>query len=142
MFDKLTGIEARYEELDRLLADQATLNDYSKVTELAQERAAIEPIVEAFQRYRRATQELDDAKALTESETDEELRAMAQEEAQSLSSQITTLEEQLKTMLLPKDPRDDKNVIVEIRAGTGGDEAGLFAGDLLRMYTRYAENKR
>src|SRR5690348_13789762 len=116
MFDKLTGIEARYEELDRLLADPATLNDYSKVTELAQERAAVEPIVEAFRRYRRATQELDDAKALIESETDEDLRAMAQEESESLSSQITTLEEQLKTMLLPKDPRDDKNVIVEIRA--------------------------
>ncbi len=142
MFDKLTGIETRYEELDRLLADPATLNDYSKVTELAQERSNIEPIVEAFRRYRRAMQELDEAKALVDSETDEDLRTMAEDEAQTLASQITALEEQLKTMLLPKDPRDDKNVIVEIRAGTGGDEAGLFAGDLLRMYTRYAENKR
>jgi peptide chain release factor 1 len=141
MFDKLVGIEARYEELDRLLADPAVLNDYSKVTELAQERAGIEPIVQASREYRRAAHELDDARAMIEAETDSDLRAMAQEESHALEERLVDLEARLKTLLLPKDPRDDKNVIVEIRAGTGGDEAGLFAADLLRMYTRYAEEK-
>ncbi|MCC7448548.1 MAG: peptide chain release factor 1 [Anaerolineae bacterium] len=141
MFDKLVGIEARYEELDRLLVDPAILNDYSKVTELAQERAGIEPIVQASREYRRAARELDDARAMIEAETDNDLRTMAQEESQALAEKLVTLEDRLRTLLLPKDPRDDKNVIVEIRAGTGGDEAGLFAADLLRMYTRYAEEK-
>src|SRR6266852_2986170 len=141
MFDKLTGIEARYQEIDRLLTTPEILNDYAKVTELAQERAEIEPLVEGYRQYRKATQELDDARTLIESESDGELRTMAEEEARTLEQQIAELEGQLKTLLLPKDPRDDKNVIVEIRAGTGGDEAGLFAGDLLRMYTRYAEGK-
>jgi peptide chain release factor 1 len=142
MLDKLAGIEARYEELDRLLSDPANLADYSKVTEFAQERAAIEPIVEAYQRYSRVKQELEEAQALSTGETDVELRSMAEEEARSLTDQLTELEAQLTSLLLPKDPRDDKNVIMEIRAGTGGDEAGLFAGDLLRMYTRYADSKR
>src|SRR5450432_1707086 len=142
MLDKLAGIEARYEELDRLLSDPANLADYSKVTEFAQERAAIEPIVEAYQRYSRVKQELEEAQALSTGETDIELRSMAEEEARSLTDHLTELEAQLTSLLLPKDPRDDKNVIMEIRAGTGGDEAGLFAGDLLRMYTRYADSKR
>ncbi|MEP7284919.1 MAG: peptide chain release factor 1 [Chloroflexota bacterium] len=141
MFDKLAGIESRYEELDRLLADPAVSSDYAKVAELAQERAGIGPIVEAYRQYRRATQELEEAQTLIENEKDEELHALAEEESTSLKEQLTTLEGQLKTMLLPKDPRDDRNVIVEIRAGTGGDEAGLFAADLLRLYTRYAELK-
>src|SRR5262245_22243149 len=139
MFDKLTGIEARYEEVDRLLADPAVLNEYNKVTELAQERASLEPIVDAYRQYKKARQELDEARTLSEAESDAELRTLAEEETRTLSERIATLEEELKKLLLPKDPRDDKNVIVEIRAGTGGDEAGLFAGDLLRMYTRYAE---
>src|SRR5258705_319251 len=116
MFDKLTGIEARYEEVDRLLSDPAVLNDYSKVTELAQERSAIAPIVEAYKQYSRAQQELEEAQSLIESESDPDLRAMAEEEAVSLKAQITDLENRLKIMLVPKDPRDDKNVIVEIRA--------------------------
>ncbi|HLY28599.1 MAG TPA: peptide chain release factor 1 [Aggregatilineales bacterium] len=141
MFDKLAGLESRYVEVDRLLSDPETLNDYSKVTELAQERAAIEPIVEAYRKYLRATDELEGAQELVSAESDPELRAMADEETHALVTRIAELETQLKNLLLPKDPRDDRNVIVEIRAGTGGDEAGLFAGDLLRMYTRYAENK-
>src|SRR5712692_7929955 len=141
MFDKLTGIEARDQEIDRLLTAPEILNDYAKVTELAQERAEIEPVVEGYREYKKATHELDDARTLVESESDGELRTMAEEEAHTLEQRIAELEEELKTLLLPKDPRDDKNVIVEIRAGTGGDEAGLFAGDLLRMYTRYAEAK-
>jgi peptide chain release factor 1 len=141
MFDKLAGIEARYEELERLLADQATLSDYSKVTELAQERSTIEPIVQTYRDYTRVSRELGDARAMIEAETDNELREMAEEEVEQLATRRDDLEAQLKKLLVPKDPRDDKNVIVEIRAGTGGDEAGLFAADLLRMYTRYAENQ-
>ncbi len=141
MFDRLAGIEARYEELNQSLADQGTLADYSKIAEIAQERSRIEPIVETYRQYQRATNEFEQAKVLVEEEADPELREMAQEEVSTLGDKLTELEQQLKTLLLPKDPRDDKNVIVEIRAGTGGDEAGLFAADLLRMYTRYAETK-
>src|SRR5690242_19593004 len=106
MFDKLTELEARYEEVDRLLADPAVLNDYAKITELAQERSAIEPIVEAYRQYSRAQQELEEAQSLIESETDSDLRTMAEEEAVALTAQITELENQLKLMLVPKDPRD------------------------------------
>src|SRR5258708_2807179 len=142
MFDKLAGIEARYEELDRLLSDPANLSDYSKVTEFAQERAAMGQMAKTYRQYRRAKQELEEAQSLVGTETDPELGSMAEDEARRLTEQITELEAQLTSLLLPKDPRDDKNVIMEIRAGTGGDEAGLFAGDLLRMYTRYADSKR
>src|SRR5215813_8319088 len=141
MFDKLTGIEARYQEIDRLLSEPETLNDYTKVTELAQERAEIEPLVEGYREYQKVSRELGDARTLVENESDSELRAMAEEEAHTLEQRISELEERLKLLLVPKDPRDDKNVIVEIRAGTGGDEAGLFAADLLKMYMRYAEAK-
>ncbi len=143
MFDKLTGIEARYQELDRLLSDPDVLGgEYAKVSEYAQERSKIEPIVEGYRNYQRISDELDGARAMLESEPNPELREMAQEEATALETQLADLEKELTTLLLPKDPRDDKNVIVEIRAGTGGDEAGLFAADLLRMYLRYAENRR
>ena len=141
MFDKLDGIEARYQEIERSLADNAILSDYSKVAALAQERAELQPIVETYQQYRRAKQQRADAQSLFESERDAELRAMARDEMLSLDEQIERLEAELKRLLLPKDPRDEKNVILEIRAGTGGDEAGLFAADLLRMYMRYAESK-
>src|SRR5262245_33863421 len=113
MFDRLAGIESRYEELDHLLADPDTLSDYSKVAELAQERAAIEQNGEAYRQYLRASDELEDAQELVSAESDPELRAMAEEEAQSLSARMAELEGQLKTLLLPKDPRDDRNVIVE-----------------------------
>ncbi len=143
MFDKLAGIEARYQELDRLLSDPQILNgEYSKVTEYAQERSQIEPLVEGYHTYQRISGELDGARAMLESEANDELRAMAEEEIASLEAERSNLEQSLTSLLLPKDPRDDKNVIVEIRAGTGGDEAGLFAADLLRMYLRYAESRR
>jgi peptide chain release factor 1 len=142
MFDRLAGIETRYEELDQLLADPAVLSDHTRVTALAQERAEIEPVVQAYRDYTQTVQQLADARSMIEVEQDSELREMAHEEAQTLTGKLAELEEQLKNLLLPKDPRDEKDVIVEIRAGTGGDEAGLFAADLLRMYTRYAEAKR
>ncbi len=139
MLDKLAGIEARYEELERLMADPAVLADHTRVAELAQEKAELEDIVQAYRAYRRVTEQLEDARLLLEDETDDELRALAEVEIIELRAQEAELAAELKRMLLPKDPRDDRNVIMEIRAGTGGDEAALFAADLFRMYTRYAE---
>jgi peptide chain release factor 1 len=139
MLDKLVGIEARYDELERLMADPAVATDYEKVAEYAQERAGLTEIVEAYRAYQRQMQQLEDARQLAEAEDDPELRELAKSEVSELEASTAKLSEQLKTMLLPKDPRDDKNVIIEIRAGTGGDEAGIFAADLFRMYARYAE---
>ena len=142
MLDKLAGIETRYQELEQLISDPEVVADYTRVVEYSKERASLEDIVTAYRTYRDQMQELDDAREMLNDEEDPELLAMAEEEITSLRSSLDELEAQLTIMLLPKDPRDDKNVIVEIRAGAGGDEAGLFAADLFRMYTFYAENKR
>ncbi|HLV36488.1 MAG TPA: peptide chain release factor 1 [Spirillospora sp.] len=142
MLDKLAGIEARYEELERLISDPAVMVDYQKVVEYSKERASLEEIVHSFRTYKDQLQELEDARALLRDESDPELRELAEEEVATLKRSIEKLEEQLKIMLLPKDPRDDKNVIMEIRAGAGGDEAGLFVADLFRMYSYYAERQR
>jgi peptide chain release factor 1 len=141
MLEKLAGIEARYEELERLLADPAVSSDYARVAEYAQERASLADIVDAYRKYKRQLQQLADARALLDDESDDELRAMAETEVVELDASTSQLYEQLKVMLLPKDPRDEKNVIMEIRAGTGGEEAALFAADLFRMYARYAETR-
>jgi peptide chain release factor 1 len=142
MFDKLQSIEARYQEIEAIFGNNAPDGDFSKVVALAQERSEIEPIVEAYRQYRRVAEQHEDARKMVFEEKDPDLYAMAQEEMKTLGKQLEVLESELKAALLTKDPRDEKNVIVEIRAGTGGDEAGLFAGDLLRMYTRYAEARR
>jgi peptide chain release factor 1 len=136
MFDKLAGLEARYEELQNLMARHA--EDYARVSELARERSEIEPVVHKYREYKKVQDALGQARAML-SESDPELKALAESEAAVLAPQLGALEQELKSMLLPRDPRDDRNVIVEIRAGTGGDEAGLFAADLFRMYSRYAE---
>ncbi|HET7087911.1 MAG TPA: peptide chain release factor 1 [Anaerolineae bacterium] len=141
MLEKLAGIEARYDELSHLLADPVVTSDTNRLRTLGQERADLEPIVETFREYKSGRKELDDARALAADTNDDELLSMAQEEVERLETRVAQLESVLRSMLLPRDPRDDKNVIVEIRAGTGGDEAGLFAADLYRMYTRYAENR-
>lgn len=138
MLDKIVGIEERYKELNDLLIEVGT--DYQKATELSIERAEIEPIVTKAQEYRAKIQRLEEARELENSD-DEDLRQLAQSEIIELEPEITELERQLKSMLLPSDRRDNRNVIVEIRAGTGGDEAALFAADLFRMYTRYAERQ-
>ncbi len=140
MLQKLAGIEARYEELNTLLADPAVTSDYNNLRDFGQERADLQPIVDAFREYKSVQKELGDARSLAADTSDDDLLAMAQEEAAHLEERAARLESELRSMLLPKDPKDDRNVIVEIRAGTGGDEAGLFAADLYRMYTRYAEN--
>jgi len=141
MLEKLAGIEARYNELEQMMADPVIAQDYEKVAEYAQERAELEEIVNTYRSYKATEEELSGAHLILDQEDDEELREMAQDEVQRLETQLSELEEQLKQLLLPKDPRDERNVIVEIRAGAGGDEAGLFAADLYRMYTRYAEQR-
>jgi peptide chain release factor 1 len=140
MLEKLAGIEARYDELNTLLSDPSVTGDYNKLRDYGQERAELQPIADAFREYRDARKQLGDARTLAAETTDADLLAMAQEEVAQLEQRIADLEDTLRALLLPRDPRDEKNVIVEIRAGTGGDEAGLFAADLYRMYTRYAEN--
>ncbi len=139
MLEKLARIENHYEELNRLLVEAG--DDYQRAAELNKERAELEPLVEKIRAYRQAHKRLEDARNLLESETDDELRALAEQEIVELEAQIPALEAELKRMLLPKDPRDEKNVIMEIRAGAGGEEAALFAADLFRMYTRYAERQ-
>ncbi|WP_303773074.1 peptide chain release factor 1 [Anaerolinea thermophila] len=138
MLEKLIAIENRYEELNRLLEENA--DDYQKVIELSKERADLEPIVEKAQEYRTVLKQIEEARSLLES-GDEELRELAEADLETLVPRQEALEKELKTMLIPKDPRDERNVIVEIRAGTGGEEAALFAGDLFRMYSRYAEKR-
>ncbi len=141
MFDKLAGIERRYDELERLMADPHVAQDYEKVAQYAQERSELDDIVGAFRAYKQVEEELEGARLLLTEEQDEELRGLAWEEIERLEARLEELRERLKQLLLPKDPRDERSVIVEIRAGAGGDEAGLFAADLYRMYTRYAEGR-
>jgi peptide chain release factor 1 len=140
MLEKLSGIEERFEEINRQLMEVG--NDYQRAADLNKERTELEPLVEKAREYRSALKQLEDAKALLEAESDEEMRSLAGLEIAELNERIPGMETELKGMLVPKDPRDDKNVIVEIRAGTGGDEAALFAADLFRMYNRYAERQR
>ena len=140
LLEKLAGIESRYDELSQLMADPAVIADYNRLRETGQERNSLEPIVHTTHDYREALRHLDEARTLAASEGDEELKALAAEEVTHLENQIGQIESSIRNLLVPKDSRDDKNVIVEIRAGTGGDEAGIFAADLFRMYTRYAEN--
>ena len=139
MLNKLTGIEERYEEINQELMEVG--DDYQRAAELAKERSDLEHLVNKATEYRQALERLEEAQTLQDSE-DEELAELAAMEISELEDQIPGLEQAIKTMLLPKDPRDDRNVIVEIRAGAGGDEAGLFAAELYRMYSRYAENRR
>ncbi len=140
LLEKLAGIEKRYDELNNLMTDPAVIADYNRLRETGQERTGLEPIVHAYHDYREALRHLAEAQSLAASESDADLKTMAEEEVVQLQEQIVQMENNIKVLLVPKDPRDDKNVIVEIRAGTGGDEAGIFAADLFRMYSRYAEN--
>jgi peptide chain release factor 1 len=136
MLDKIVGIEERYEEINQLLLEVG--DDYHRATELSKERADIEPLVQKASEYRQVLNRLEEARQLLDGD-DHELKELAEVEVDELEPQKQRLEKEIKTMLLPKDPRDDRNVILEIRAGTGGDEAALFAADLFKMYTRYAE---
>jgi peptide chain release factor 1 len=141
MLEKLAAVEERYNELERLMADPVVAADYVQVAEYAQERAEIEPVVNAYRELERVQGELGDARALQEEESSPEMQELVADEIAALEAQEQELIEQIKLLLLPKDPRDERNVIVEIRAGAGGDEAGIFAADLYRLYTRYAEKR-
>lgn len=142
MLEKLAEVESRYDEIESLMGDPAIAVDFERVAELAKERSSLQAIVDAYRQYQKQRHDLDGARELLHSADDPEMRDMAQEEVAELEASSSQLLEALRMMLLPKDPRDGKNVIVEIRAGAGGDEAGIFAGDLMRLYTRYAESNR
>jgi peptide chain release factor 1 len=140
MLDKLSEVEKRYVELEKMMSDPQLLGQQREYSKLAKERAELEEIVHCFRDWRKVEQEIQGNRQLLE-ESDEAIRELAKEEIVSLRERKETLEERLKLLILPKDPNDAKNVIVEIRAGTGGDEAALFAAELFRMYTRYAESR-
>jgi peptide chain release factor 1 len=140
MLDKLAEVEKRYVELEAMMSDPQLLGHQREYSKLAKERAELEEIVHCFRDWRKVEQEIHDNRQLLE-EADEGIRELAKEEVASLRERKETLETRLKLLILPKDPNDAKNVIVEIRAGTGGDEAALFAAELYRMYARYAESR-
>ncbi|MFW6067996.1 MAG: peptide chain release factor 1 [Chloroflexota bacterium] len=141
MFDKIARIVQRYDDLERRMADPEVLADHMKISELAQERSDLQPLVESYRRHEQLMQELAETRDLLDMSEDPEMVSMAEEEIEHLEGEIDTLEHRMQRLLVPKDPRDEKNVFIEIRAGAGGDEAAIFAGDLLRMYTRYADSQ-
>ncbi|MCY3657540.1 MAG: peptide chain release factor 1 [Caldilineaceae bacterium] len=142
LLDQLRQVEERFEELSSQMADPAVAADYARLSVLAREHSRLKEVVDTYRLHRRTLRELEDSRALAADDEDPELAAMAAEEVAALEEQAVQQEEALKILLLPRDPQDDKDVIVEIRAGAGGDEAGLFCADLFRMYTRWAEDHR
>ncbi|UOQ45340.1 peptide chain release factor 1 [Halobacillus salinarum] len=142
MIERLQTLEDRYEKLNELLSDPEVISDTNKLREYSKEQSGLQETVTAYREYKEVTSELDDAKAmLDDGLDDDEMEDMVKEEIQELSERKKELEERLKVLMLPKDPNDDKNVIMEVRGAAGGDEAALFAGDLYRMYARYAESQ-
>ncbi len=139
MFERLKRIKARFEEITQLLSDPAVINNQDKFRELNKEFSELSDIVRAYESYLRAKNDLDGINHLLDTSSDPEIKDLAQSEKEEAVKKVFTIEEDLKTLLLPKDPNDTKNCLLEIRAGTGGDEAGLFAADLFRMYSRFAE---
>ncbi|ERH54582.1 peptide chain release factor 1 [Bacillus amyloliquefaciens EGD-AQ14] len=139
VLDRLQSIEQRYEKLNELLSDPEVVNDPKKLREYSKEQSDIQETVEVYRQYRDASEQLADAKAMLEEKLDADMREMVKEEISELQGETETLSERLKVLLVPKDPNDDKNVIMEIRGAAGGEEAALFAGNLYRMYSRYAE---
>ncbi len=142
MFDKLEDILVRLEEILRDLSEPGVANDQKRFTALMKEQAELTPIAEAYRAYKQANQDAEDSVAMLEEESDEDMRDMLKEELSDAKKRIEEMEQQLKILLLPKDPNDDKNIIIEIRAGAGGDESALFAAEIYRMYVHYAETQR
>lgn len=142
MLDRLKGLEDRYNTLNELLSDPEVISDSNKLREYSKEQSNLAETVSVYRDYKDTIEQLDDAKVMLEDEDDSDMIEMVKMEIDELTNKYNQFEEQLKVLLIPKDPNDDKNVIVEIRAAAGGDEAALFAGDLYRMYTRYAESNR
>jgi len=142
MFERLDQIEARYEELTQALASPEVIGDSSKYQKTAKAHSEISAVVEKYREYKDLKKGIAESRALLADEKDPEMRAYAQEELDKLEARVGGVEEELKVLLIPKDPNDEKNVILEIRAGTGGDEATLFAAEMFRMYDRFAETQR
>jgi len=142
LIQKLDAIQRRHEDVMAKLSEPAVLADPGEYQRLARIHAELMPVVEEYDRYRKLRRELEDARALLQETIDPEMRGLAEAEMEALTAKGEALEASLQGLLLPKDPTDDRNTILEVRAGTGGEEAGLFAAELLRMYTRYAEEKR
>lgn len=142
MLEKIAKVVERYEKIERRMADPDVLADYQKMAELAQERSEMERLVLSYREHAAVVKELAETRELLDLSDDEEMTTMAQEEIKILAARKEGLEQHMRSLLVPKDPRDDKNVFIEIRAGAGGDEAGIFAADLLRLFARYAENRR
>ncbi len=141
MFQKLESVEMRCMQLDELLSNNEVINDQKRFQLYAKERSDLSELLETYKRYKKVCSELEESEQLLH-DPDEELKQLAKAEAQQLKAEKTQLEENLKLLLLPKDPRDEKNIIIEIRAGTGGEEAAIFAADLYRMYAKYAEKEK
>ena len=141
MLAKLESLVARYKEIETQLSDPGVISDMSRFKQLNKQYRDLEPVVEAYHQYRNVLSNLDHAREVLMNEKDEEFRSMAKKEIEELEPKKLELEEHIHFLLLPQDPQDSKHAIVEIRAGTGGDEASIFAGDLYRMYTRYCENR-
>src|SRR5580700_7895734 len=145
MFDRLAQMEARYDSLSRDMSDPALVNDQKKFQAIAKEHRDMEPVVEKYREYRKVSTGIADARAMlldAEKDKDTDLKEMAEEELATLEPRLQPIEEELKVMLLPKDPNDDKNIIIELRAGTGGDEAALFVAEMFRLYLRFAEQHK
>ena len=142
MFDRLENLLIHYEEIMQELNEPNVAEDQNRFRKLMKEQADLAPLVDAYKEYKQAKQDIEDSLALLEEENDEEMRELAKEELSDAKKRVEELEQELKILLLPKDPNDDKNIILEIRAGAGGDEAALFAAELYRMYVNYAESQR
>ncbi len=141
ILQKLKGVKTRFEEVGELINQPDIINNMKRYVKLNKEYKNLEPVVNAYNEYKDLLSNITSAKEILDTEKDEELRAMAKEELDILWERVTPLEEKIKILLLPTDPEDDKNAVLEIRAGTGGDEASIFAGELMRMYTKYCETK-
>lgn len=141
MLEKLEEIKQQYEEIEQKMSDPEVINDRKRFIKLNKDYKELQPIIDAYQEYKEVLSNIDSAREIIDNESDDELVKMAKEELQEYTSRKEKFEEDIKLMLIPKDPEDGKNAVIEIRAGTGGDEAGLFAGDLYRMYTKYIESK-
>ena len=138
---QLEGLVAHYEELQEMMADPEVINDTKRYMEISKEEADLREVVQKYKKYKEDKKEIEDNKEIISSETDPDLIEMAKEENSEIEKEIPELEDQIKILMLPKDPNDDKDIIMEIRGAAGGDEASLFAGDLLRMYEKYAERQ-
>jgi len=141
LLQRLEGIDARFEEIGTLITDPNVIADQKRYVKLTKEYKSLENLLNTTNRYKRLLTDIEDAKLLIATESDEEMRAMAREELDAATNELPKVEEEIKLLLIPEDPEDSKNIVLEIRGGTGGDEAALFAGDLARMYTRYCESR-